>query len=229
MELTDISVVRSLMEKHGLRFQKKFGQNFLINRSVPERIAEASGAGGEDGVLEIGPGIGTGKTAEAILNHVLGHTALPLVMDADALNLLRGDPAKVRNYPGPCVLTPHVMEMSRLSGLSCEEIKQDPKAAAQKIAEQSGAIVILKDAVTMIAAPEGPVCLYAEGGSELATAGSGDVLAGIVVSLAAQCPDNLFRDAVLAVCLHGYSGKKAAECLSKAAVTAGDLTAHLAF
>lgn len=59
MELTDISVVRSLMEKHGLRFQKKFGQNFLINRSVPERIAEASGAGGEDGVLEIGPGIGT--------------------------------------------------------------------------------------------------------------------------------------------------------------------------
>ncbi|MBO5521295.1 MAG: NAD(P)H-hydrate dehydratase [Eubacterium sp.] len=181
-----------------------------------------------DAVL-IGPGIGTEKTAEAILDHVLMHTALPLVMDADALNLLRGDPAKVRNYPGPCVLTPHVMEMSRLSGLSCEEIKQDPKAAAQKIAEQSGAIVILKDAVTMIAAPEGPVCLYAEGGSELATAGSGDVLAGIVVSLAAQCPDNLFRDAVLAVCLHGYSGKKAAECLSKAAVTAGDLTAHLAF
>lgn len=59
MELTDISVVRSLMEKHGLRFQKKFGQNFLIDRSVPERIAEASGTGGGDGVLEIGPGIGT--------------------------------------------------------------------------------------------------------------------------------------------------------------------------
>ena len=181
-----------------------------------------------DAVL-IGPGIGTGETAGRILDHVLTHCTLPLVMDADALNLLCGNSERIRDYPGNCIITPHVMEMSRLSGLSCEEIKKDPKKAAKDMAEKSGACVILKDAVTLIAVPEGPVCLYADGGSELATAGSGDVLAGIVVSLTAQDPARILCNAVLAVCLHGYSGKKAAENLSKAAVTAGDLIGHLAF
>ena len=181
-----------------------------------------------DAVL-IGPGIGTGLTSEKILDYVLTHSALPLVMDADALNLLRGDVKRIRNYPGPCTLTPHVMEMSRLSGMPCEEIKKDPRSAAEAMAEKSGACVILKDAVTLIAVPGGPVCLYADGGSELATAGSGDVLAGITVSLTAQNPEQIFRNAALSVCLHGYSGKKAAENFSKAGVTAGDLIGHLAF
>lgn len=187
-----------------------------------------SGLAWADTVL-IGPGIGTGETSGKILHHVLTHAAQPLVLDADALNLLQGDPEKIRNYPGNCILTPHVMEMSRLSGLSCEEIKKDPKATALHMAEKTNACVVLKDAVTLIADPAGTVCLYADGGSELATAGSGDVLAGITAAYAAQWPGQIFRDAVLAVCLHGYSGKKAAQSLSKAAVNAGDLICHLAF
>lgn len=177
----------------------------------------------------IGPGIGTGTTAEKILQHVLGTAGHPLILDADALNLLKGSPESLKKYAGRCSITPHVMEMSRLSGMSCEEIKADPKKAAQDMAKRSGTCVILKDAVTLIAEPSGEVCLYADGGSELATAGSGDVLAGITAALTAQDPEHRFKNAVLAVCMHGAVGKKAAACRSKAAVTAGDLIEHLAF
>ena len=177
----------------------------------------------------IGPGIGTGVTAGKILDHVLDQASVPLVLDADALNLLQGRPERLRNYPGNCILTPHVMEMSRLSGSSCEEIKSDPKSASQEMAARSGACVVLKDAVTLIAEPSGDVYLYSGGGSELATAGSGDVLAGITAALLTLDPAHGFRSAALAVCLHGYCGKKAAEDLSKSAVIAGDLIGHLAF
>ena len=179
-----------------------------------------------DAVLA-GPGIGTGETARRILDHVLLHARLPLILDADALNLLQGDPGRLQKYPGPCIITPHVMEMSRLSGMPCSDIKTDPRAAARDMAERSGVCVVLKDAVTMIAEPGGNTCLYTDGSSALATAGSGDVLAGITAALTVQDPLHTFRDAALAVCLHGYCGKKAALMRSEAAVTAGDLIEQL--
>lgn len=192
----------------------------------PNRLDSA--LGWADTVL-IGPGIGTGKTAGCILDHVLTHAKLPLVLDADALNLLCGVPERLLSYPAGCILTPHIMEMSRLSGKTCAEIKADPLTAALDMAEKSGACVILKDAVTCIAESSGNRCLYSDGSSALATAGSGDVLAGITAALTAQDPENVFRDAALSVCMHGTCGNRAAEQKSKAAVTAGDLIEVIAF
>ena len=177
----------------------------------------------------IGPGIGTGETAEAILEFVLANSSHPLIMDADALNLLSGEPERICAYPGPVIITPHVMEMRRLSGWTCADIKADPRSAAVRMAEKSSACVVLKDAVTLIADPSGRSCLYADGSSALATAGSGDVLAGIMAAFLARDPEHRFRDAALAVCLHGRSGEKAAGIRSRAAVTAGDLIDQLAF
>ena len=178
--------------------------------------------GWADAVL-IGPGIGTGKTAEKILEYVLKNAEMPLAMDADALNLLRGEPERICAYPGPVILTPHVMEMSRLSGQSCAAVKADPRSAAVRMAERSNACVVLKDAVTLIADPSGKSCLYGDGSSALATAGSGDVLAGITAALLVNDPERVFTDAALAVCLHGRTGEAAAGIRSRASVTAGDL------
>ena len=175
----------------------------------------------------IGPGIGTETTAERILMHVLGNASLPLILDADALNLLKGRPEILKEYPGPCAITPHIMEMSRLSGSDKEAIKEDAAGSAEDMAARSGACVVLKDASTVIAQPEGPSWIYADGSSALATAGSGDVLAGITAALAARMPGRLAEACALAVCLHGRVGTEAEEIRGADAVTAQDLTEHI--
>ena len=179
-----------------------------------------------DAVL-IGPGIGTGKTAKCILEYVCSHSRLPLVLDADALNLLQGCPDMLRACPGPCVITPHVMEMSRLTGEDCATIKADSRKAAEALAEKCGACVVLKDAHTVIADADGTSYLYAEGSSALATAGSGDVLAGILTAFLFHLSDQPSVAAALAVCLHGTCGNRAAAERSEAAVLAGDLIDHI--
>ena len=179
-----------------------------------------------DAVL-IGPGISCGSTAGRILKYVLEHSSLPLILDADALNLLAGKTEQLRTYPGKCVLTPHCMEMSRLTGLPIPEIKQNAPKAAEELAKKTGAAVVLKDASTVIADPDGTVWLYSGGSSALATAGSGDVLAGLMAGLTARFRHTDLPAAALAVCLHGCCGLKAAEAASAATVLAGDLTAYL--
>ena len=207
-------------------FPEALLDTYVQNDWSPDRLEAA--LDWADTVL-IGPGTGTDGTAEEIMEYVLSHPGRPLVLDADALNLLKGRPERLLSYPDSLILTPHVMEMSRLSGKSCGEIKNDPLTAAQDMAVRSGACVVLKDAVTCIAEPSGVRCLYSGGSSALATAGSGDVLAGITASLLAQDPDRVFEDAALAVCMHGTCGNRAEKKRSRAAVTAGDLIEVLAF
>ena len=173
----------------------------------------------------IGPGIGCGSTADRILHYVLEHGSLPLVLDADALNLLTGKAGELKAYPAAAVITPHCLEMARLMDQPLSRIKEDLRRAAEEAAAETGASVILKDASTVIASPEGRNWIYADGSSALATAGSGDVLAGITAGLLTRFRDTSLPCAALAVCLHGSCGNKAAEYLSPSAVLAGDLTA----
>ena len=187
-----------------------------------------------DGVL-IGPGIGTGKDAHSLLTWVLRMFGGPLVLDADALNLIAAD-SELKNLllqaaggaPGRIVITPHLVEMSRLTGLSVNEIRSDIFETAERYARTTGAVCVLKDARTVIAHPSGVSYLMVSGTSALATAGSGDVLAGIITALhtAASGGDEICA-AALGDLVHGLAGRSAEEMYSARAVTAADAIGRL--
>ena len=184
----------------------------------------------------IGPGIGTGESGSCLLETLLGAgtaSRLPLVLAADALTLLSARDALCGALRGRSeaitVLTPHVLELHRLSRLPVDRIKEDLPQAASVLAADTGAIVVAKDASTAIASPGLPLYLYAGGTSALATAGSGDVLAGMIAGLLAQHRDRICGKktaaelTALAVCIHGSCGEEAAKNASERSVIAGDL------
>jgi len=147
----------------------------------------------------------------------------PMVVDADGLKLL----AKIDNWhkilPAPAVLTPHPGEMSFLTGLSTEEIQNDRLAVATKYAEEWGHVVVLKGAFTVIAAPDGIATVIPVASPALARAGTGDVLAGLIVGLRAQGLD-AYDAAVAGAWIHAQAGLLAADVFgSTASVLAGDV------
>ena len=147
----------------------------------------------------------------------------PMVIDADGLKLL----AKIENWykslPTPAVLTPHPGEMSVLTGLSTEEIQADRIGVATRFAKEWGHVVVLKGAFTVIAAPEGNVTVIPVASPALARAGTGDVLAGLIVGLRAQGLD-AYDAAVAGAWIHAQAGLIAAGDLgSTASVLAGDV------
>ena len=176
-----------------------------------------------DAVL-IGPGLGTGEISEKILTTFLkSGWKKTTVMDADALNILARHEELISLIDFPVTITPHLMEMSRLCDYSVEEIKKELVYVASKAAEESGACVVLKDARTVVALPDGRSFLNLSGCSALSTAGSGDVLAGMITTLTMQHPDLPVPPQALAVYIHGKCGEMAAEKYSAASATAGDL------
>ncbi len=136
----------------------------------------------------IGPGLGTDEAAVNALMFVL-NTDLPVIVDADALTILAEHPHLVGERDAPTVLTPHAGEYARLAagaGLATPSVGADRVAAARRLADKLGATVLLKGNVTVIAEGGGPTYLNPAGGSWAATAGSGDVLSGIIGALLAS-------------------------------------------
>ena len=148
----------------------------------PEVIAAPSAsASGRVQAWAVGPGLGTDDTGAAALWFAL-ETDLPVIVDADALTILAAHPDLVTGRTAPTVLTPHAGEFARLAGAPPGD---DRVAATRKLADQLGVTVLLKGNVTVIAEPGGPVYLNPAGQSWAATAGSGDVLSGIIGALLA--------------------------------------------
>jgi len=150
-------------------------------------------------------------------------TVPPLVVDADGLRLL----AKIKKWsellPATAILTPHPGEMSALTGLEKDEIQQDRLSVALKFAAEWGHVVVLKGAFTVIASPDGRATVIPVAHPALARAGSGDVLAGLVVGLRAQGVE-AFESAVAAAWIHAQAGLLAADKVgSPASVLAGDI------
>ncbi len=199
--------------------------------------------------LLMGPGFGTeGSTKEFIENILDGkfaakkaaqgigfvHTATekkeeieiklpPMVVDADGLKLLAQIKDWHKKLPADSILTPHPGEMSVLTGLSKEEIQEDRQTVASKYAKEWGLVVVLKGAFTVIASPEGRVTLIPVASPALARAGTGDVLAGLVVGLRAQGLDS-YDAAVAGAWIHAQAGLYAADDLgTTASVLAGDV------
>jgi NAD(P)H-hydrate epimerase len=178
--------------------------------------------------LLVGPGLGLEDTTGEFVTNLLKIENLPpLVFDADGLKLL----AKLSDWheclPGAAVLTPHPGEMAVLTGLKTAEIQADRLNTAQEWAQRWGHVVILKGAFTLVSAPDGRTVVIPVASPALARAGSGDVLAGLVVGLRAQGMP-AFEAAAAAAWLHAECGLGAARRLgSTAAVLAGDVLAQI--
>ena len=133
--------------------------------------------------VAVGMGWGSSESYQEILSYLFRNAHQPLVIDADGLNTLsKMDLTLLGNTKAPVILTPHLMEFSRLSGLSIAEIENDPIAHAKAFAKQYGVILLLKGCCTIVT--DGDVVYLSNRGSAgMATAGSGDVLAGILAGL----------------------------------------------
>ncbi|MCC6811101.1 MAG: NAD(P)H-hydrate dehydratase [Deltaproteobacteria bacterium] len=183
--------------------------------------------------LCIGPGL-AGALSPAALVRMLAACFMPVVLDADALNAIAtlGGEGLTKLGPGPRILTPHPLELARLAGVETEAIQSDRLGHASRIAKESGAIVVLKGANTVIADPSGGFAVNTNGGRELAKGGSGDVLAGIIAGLIAQKPlrardDGAFVAAAAAVHLHALAAEIAGEQKARASVLASDICERL--
>jgi hydroxyethylthiazole kinase-like uncharacterized protein yjeF len=152
----------------------------------------------------VGPGLGTDDHAMDLLSDVL-RTDVPVIVDADAITLVARSPALVRDRRAPTVLTPHDREFARLAG----EPGDDRIDAARRAAREFGATVLLKGNATVVAAPDGTAYVNPTGTPWLATAGSGDVLSGLIGSLLATGTEAAPAAAVAAY-VHGVAGQRAA-------------------
>jgi hydroxyethylthiazole kinase-like uncharacterized protein yjeF len=151
-----------------------------------------------------------------------GPSLPPVVVDADGLNALAGLSRWWESFPAQSVLTPHPGEMSRLLGCSVEDVEIDRLGAAQRAAQDWHQVVILKGAHTVVATPDGRTAISPFANPGLATAGTGDVLAGSIVGFLAQGLEP-YEAAVAGVYVHGAAGELAAAALGNAGTVASDL------
>ncbi len=173
-------------------------------------------------VLCVGPGLGTDDVARELLALALG-SGRPLVLDADALNIVASSGAPV---PGGAVLTPHPAEASRLLGVATEDVQAARLDAAEELARQTGATIVLKGASTLIASEDAPTALVPSSEPTLATGGTGDVLAGLVAALLGQ--GLAARDAALVgVWVHARAGAMAGAGRGHQGSLASEIADHI--
>lgn len=171
--------------------------------NVETSLDEALGSA--DSVV-VGPGLGLGPDARRAVEHVVFASGVTKVVDADALTLLAGRLGDLRSAAGRIVLTPHPGEMARLLGSTTAEVEADRFAAVARAVSLSGAVVLLKGARTLVGAPGVQTVANPSGTPALATAGSGDVLAGVVAALTVGLEP--FHAACAAAYTHGMSGEQ---------------------
>jgi hydroxyethylthiazole kinase-like uncharacterized protein yjeF len=177
-----------------------------VDASMPELMLRHAGAvlDAHPDALVVGPGLGTSDAARSLLQRALA-LPVPVALDADALNLIARDPALLaatRSRGAPTLATPHPGEAARVLATDVESVQGDRMGAARELAQRLAANVVLKGAGSVLAHPDGTWDINASGGPALATAGSGDVLSGLLGALLAQ---GLPAKTALryAVCLHG--------------------------
>ena len=174
----------------------------------------------------IGPGIGMDGNSQKLVDVVLSNVNVPLVLDADAINIISQDVNRLLLPHTDMVLTPHLGEMSRLTGNSISWIQNHILDSAKEFARQYHVTCVLKDFHTIIANAYGLSFINNTGNSGMATAGSGDVLSGIIGGLIALGMDSE-KAASMGVLLHGMAGDKAAQQKGEAGMMAGDIVEGL--
>ncbi|MCI1959224.1 MAG: NAD(P)H-hydrate dehydratase [Clostridia bacterium] len=172
-------------------------------------------------IIAVGPGIGRGKDVTEFVEKLLLEAEAPCLIDADGLNAIENREI-LKNMKCMPVITPHPGEMSRLTGKSIREILDDTINVAENFAKEYNCVVVLKDARTIIASPDGHVYINMTGNESMAKGGSGDVLSGIITALMCQKMD-AFHAAALGAYIHGRSGEIASEKRGSYSVLASDL------
>lgn len=223
------------------------GNRVVLQNAVPEAMITAYSQWSEAfekelldvfswaDVTAVGPGLGKSDAACRLLEMAVDHARGVLVVDADALNLLAEQEALLDKLTAmqqdpeqrrALILTPHPGEFGRLAGKKIPEIQKEAIPLTREWAKKLHAAMILKGARTLVGSPDGEMYLNMTGNSGMATAGSGDVLTGILAGLTAQGMD-AFRAACTGVFLHGSAGDRAAHKKSEYGVTAGALIEEL--
>lgn len=174
--------------------------------------------------IGLGPGIGRAAATAVVLKDLIKRARVPLVLDADALNLMAENLELLSALPQNSILTPHPKEFERLFGKTEHDFQRNELQRSK--AQQYAVFIILKGAHTAIACPDGTCWFNSTGNPGMATGGSGDVLTGILTGLLAQGYDSKTA-CLLGVFLHGLAGDLAAEALGQEAMIAGDLIEYL--
>lgn len=206
----------------------------ILQSSVPEamvetdtrkkKISQVKNIQSYD-AIGVGPGIGTDEVTKKMLHALLKSAKTPLVLDADALNILASDKKLLKYIPKNSVLTPHPKEFERLAGKSdnsYERLKMQ-----QEFSEKHHCVTVIKGAHTAVCTPSGEVYFNSTGNPGMATGGSGDVLTGMLVALLGQGYTPA-EAAIVGVYLHGLAGDKAAEAIGEEAMLPSDLIEHIA-
>jgi NAD(P)H-hydrate epimerase len=189
----------------------------LMTRGLPDAdggltaagVGDVLGATERGGALALGPGLGRGDGAVAFARELAREAKIALVLDADGLNAHAGRLAELAVRVAPTVLTPHAGELGRLLEVGSEEVERERLRHVCTVAEQAGAVVVLKGDDTLIADPRGRVAVSPGGAPALATAGTGDVLTGVIAALLAAGLEP-FTAAAAGVRLHAEAGRAAA-------------------
>jgi hydroxyethylthiazole kinase-like uncharacterized protein yjeF len=201
----------------------------------PLRATASGEISGPDGIgplldrttaIAVGPGMGTGGGSTATLEWLLESWRGPLLLDADAVNILAARPERLAGRDLPPVVTPHPGELARFLGWTTERVATDRLAAAREAALRSRSVVVAKGYRTLIVDPDGEAWINPTGGASLATGGSGDVLTGAIAGFLAQGLDPV-RAAIVGCWLHGRAGELGGDRFP-AAVPAAKLPGFLA-
>lgn len=204
----NVGVIRSLLPEAIVRDYS----------AVSERLDKAD-------IIIIGPGLSTDETAVELCFKVFSESTVPIIADADALNIIAVNPGLLEGHSAPVIITPHIGEMARLTGTKSSDIASDPIKAASDFADRYNVICALKDAVTVVCEPSGMggrKYINNSGCAAMAKAGMGDVLCGVIAGMLSLRIEP-FSAACAGVYIHGLAGEAACENISSHSVLAGDL------
>ena len=193
----------------------------------PEEVLERTMAAAS--VIVLGPGMSVAELSKRVVGYVLLNAKVPVIADADALNIIAEDmegwltDERRRSFAYPLIITPHVGEMSRLSGHSIPELASNIPHYALEFARRYRVYCVLKDAVSAVASEDGELFVTTCGNPGMATAGSGDVLTGVLAAVNAWKDYDLFKRIAIGVQLHAAAGDKAAERVGEHSLMARDI------
>ena len=209
------------------------GNNLIMQSSLPEAMTlpdccptHISSAVATDAytAVAVGPGLGQHTATANALRELIEHCTCPMIVDADALNIIAADAEWLKRLPEGSVITPHPGEFARLAGKSTSGYEALQKARA--MARDNNICVVLKGAFTAVIAPSGECSFNSTGNPGMATGGSGDALTGIILALMARGYSS-YDAARIAVYVHGAAGDAAAQLLGETAMIAGDIVEYL--
>ena len=177
-------------------------------------------------VIVVGPGLGVDTTSERMLYELMMRAEVPMVLDADALNILSNNIELLESISVPVVMTPHMKEMSRLIDKTPSEIMDNRFEIARDFAKKTGVTLVLKDAKSVVTDGGEQSYINLAGNNGMSTGGSGDVLSGIIAGMIAGGL-SLAEAAKMGTFVHCMAGDKAAEEKGKYAMLASDILNHI--